>query len=58
MLRENDDLSANPHGIRTAWRGETEMLPGMIAGAAQTAGGEGTAAGGSAWLEHWRNFTT
>jgi len=46
VLRENDGLSGNTHGIRTAWQGETKVLQGMIAGAAKTAGGEGTAAGG------------
>lgn len=46
VLRQNDGLLASSHGIRASRPDDTQELRGMIAGAARTAKGEGTGAGG------------
>jgi len=46
LLHQNDGLFATSHGIRASGQNYSRELHGMIAGAAKTAEGEGTAAGG------------
>jgi len=46
LLGQNDGLLGNSHGVAAAWQGGSEKLRGLIADAAKTVEGEGTAAGG------------